>query len=143
MERVVLDAWALLAWLQDEAPAAGEVDALLQRASRGEVEASMSIVNAGEVVYRSARAHSGRDGERIKGALHEMPFKIVPASDERVWAAVALKGRYPISYADAFAATLAQERGAVLWSGDPDFGPLAADGLLSLQRLSRERDHPR
>jgi uncharacterized protein len=42
-------------------------------------------------------------------------------TEERNLAAAWLKAKYPISYADAFAASLAQEVGASLVTGDPEF----------------------
>jgi len=45
--------------------------------------------------------------------------------------------RYAISYADAFAAALAQELGAVLVSGDPELGALRDE--IVLERLERSR----
>ncbi|RME35826.1 MAG: hypothetical protein D6793_06790, partial [Thermoflexia bacterium] len=50
--------------------------------------------------------------------------------------AARLKMRYAISYADAFAAVLAQELGAVLVSGDPEL--VALQGEISLERLERK-----
>jgi ribonuclease VapC len=38
-----------------------------------------------------------------------------------VFEAAHLKARYPISYADAFAAALAKRNGAHLMTGDPEF----------------------
>ena len=40
---------------------------------------------------------------------------------ERVLSAARIKGKFPISYADAFAVALAQEMSATLITGDPEF----------------------
>ena len=52
MSVVVLDAWAVLAFLQREGPAAVVVRRLLRRAARRNVRLRMNVVNLGEVYYR-------------------------------------------------------------------------------------------
>ena len=47
-----------------------------------------------------------------------------------------LKAKFPISYADAFAAALARIYNAVLLTGDPEFESLQETGLLSIQWLN-------
>jgi PIN domain nuclease of toxin-antitoxin system len=49
---IVLDAWAALAFLQREEPAALIVRRLLRRAVRGNVRLLINAVNLGEVYYR-------------------------------------------------------------------------------------------
>jgi ribonuclease VapC len=44
----------------------------------------------------------------------------VPTADD-IWRAASLKGRFPISYADAFVAALAQKHNCPLMTGDPEF----------------------
>ncbi|MCS7178592.1 MAG: hypothetical protein RML46_03515 [Anaerolineae bacterium] len=51
-------------------------------------------------------------------------------------AAAGIKMRYPMAYADAFAAALAQELGATLVSGDPELAQLGRE--ISLERLERK-----
>jgi uncharacterized protein with PIN domain len=56
-ESKVVDAWALMASLRDEQPAANHVRDCLQQAEAGAVQLSMSWINAGEVYYLLARKH--------------------------------------------------------------------------------------
>ena len=42
------------------------------------------------------------------------------AADD-IWNAASLKGRFPIAYADGFAAALAQKYNCPLVTGDPEF----------------------
>ncbi len=51
----VLDAWALLALLQSEEPAASRVRQLLLEGDRQQATLLLSIVNLGEVYYRVGR----------------------------------------------------------------------------------------
>ncbi len=54
-----------------------------------------------------------------------------------VFAAADFKMAYAISYADAFAAALADRTGATLVSGDPEFDQL--QGRIKLEKLHRNR----
>jgi ribonuclease VapC len=125
MRSVVLDAFALLAWLQDE-PGAEEVEAYMAEASAGRTQVLVSSINLGEVCYLLAR----RRGNTVAEALWQevrrgsVPLRAVPATWSRVRAAARLKAQFPISYADAFAAALALERSSPLVTADPEFGPL-------------------
>ena len=53
----VLDAYAILAFLEDE-PSAGQVRNLLLRAEEGKAKLAMTVVNLGEVWYAIARTNS-------------------------------------------------------------------------------------
>ena len=65
-----------------------------------------------------------------------LPIQLVPATDSCVGRAARVKARYSISYADAFAAALAHETGRPLLTGDPEFQPLARDGICEIAWLS-------
>jgi predicted nucleic acid-binding protein len=131
----VLDAWALLALLQSEEPAASRVRQLLLEGDRQQTTLLLSIVNLGEVYYCVSR-RSDRDTaiDTLKD-IRRLSLAIVPASDEMVLAAADLKLEYAISYADAFAAALADRTGATLVSGDPEFDQL--QGRINLEKLYR------
>ncbi|MBI3696593.1 MAG: hypothetical protein HY238_17350, partial [Acidobacteria bacterium] len=49
--RKVLDAWAVMAWIKDEEPAASRVQALVEAAEARGLELLISMVNLGEVYY--------------------------------------------------------------------------------------------
>lgn len=65
MPDLVLDAWAIMAWLKGQQPAAERVRWLLEAADRRERKLVMNIVNVGEVFYLSVRARDVAYGERI------------------------------------------------------------------------------
>ncbi|MCX5867973.1 MAG: type II toxin-antitoxin system VapC family toxin [Proteobacteria bacterium] len=133
----VLDAWAILAWIGDELPAAEEVNLLLRKAEQGSVKILISIINLGEAYYRLAK--TDRDvAERMRHEFSSGPFKIISLTDEQVWQAAGLKADYAISSADAFAASLAMEMGAELVTGDPDFKELEREGSLKIEWLKRK-----
>lgn len=135
---LVLDAWALLAWLGNE-PGGGTVDELLRRAEAARSSLLMSIVNAGEVYYRLVKAHRHDDAEEFITDLrrHRLPLQLMPATPRRVWEAARLKARFPIAYADAFAVALSQETGLPLLTGDPDFLPLERAKECTVRWITR------
>lgn len=53
-------------------------------------------------------------------------FRIIPASDNLVYAAAELKGSYAISYADAFLLATALREKAAIVTGDPEFKKVAS-----------------
>jgi len=133
MQTVVLDAFALLTWLQDE-PAAGTVEGYLAEASAGRTRVLVSSINLGEVYYLLARRKGNTVAEAFwqdvrKGAV---PVSPVPATWSRVRAAARLKAAFSISYADAFAAALALERSVPLVTGDPEVRPLQEGAGLQI-----------
>lgn len=113
----VFDAWAVLAWLQNEQPAADRVRLLLEASPRE--RPLVNIVNLGEVFYISVKAKNWAYGEWVLANLRPR-LRILNATDELVLAAAGLKARYRISYADAFAAATAIQRGLPLLTGDPE-----------------------
>ncbi|MBO9371662.1 MAG: type II toxin-antitoxin system VapC family toxin [Chloroflexi bacterium] len=133
--RFVLDAWAILAFLQGEEPAASRVRQLLRGAEEKRVDLFVSVVNLGEVVYHVGRARGEQEAWALLDEIRRLPLVIAPAADDRVFAAARLKMRYAISYADAFAAALAQELGATLVTGDPELESLR--GEIPLEKLER------
>jgi predicted nucleic acid-binding protein len=132
---VVLDAWAVLAFLQGEEPAASRVRQLLHEARGQEVELFMSIINLGEVVYRLGKVRGEAEAEETLARIRRLPISIVPASDDAVWAAVRYKVQYAISYADAFALATAESLGATLATGDPELVELA--NVVPIEKLER------
>ena len=129
---LVLDSWAVMAWLKGQQPAAGLVRSILEAVERREHSLLMSIVNVGEVFYLSAKARDLSYAQRVLDNLRPR-IGIVPASDELVMQAAHLKARYPIAYADAFAAATALSHNAPLITGDPELKAIGSAIGLQLQ----------
>ncbi|MBI4278263.1 MAG: type II toxin-antitoxin system VapC family toxin [Armatimonadetes bacterium] len=119
----------MLAWLARE-PGAARVRRELERAEAAGDRLLLSTINAGEVYYRLAKSGNGDRAEEFIGELrrHRIPVQLVPATTRRVWNAARLKARYPIAYADGFAAALAREYGRPLLTGDREFEVLERAG---------------
>ena len=119
----VLDSFALLAYFRAE-PGGELVRGLLRQARNQAAHLCMSLINVGEVYYLMRKERDIDRAEEMLGGVRTMPISLVSVSEERIFAAARLKGEYPISYADAFAAGLAGELGATLVTGDPEFKAL-------------------
>lgn len=128
----VLDSFALLALLGNE-PGAARVEELLLQAQAGQARVAMSVVNLGEVAYIVERRWGVAQLRSMLAYLYATPLQFHDVNQNRALAAAHLKAAYPLSYADAFAAALAQELGVTLVTGDPEFRPLAL--LISIEWL--------
>ena len=133
--RFVLDAWAILALLQREEPAASRVKQLMGEAERGAIELFVSFINLGEVYYCIGRARGDHEARSTLDAIRRLSLTVVPVTEESVLAAASFKMRYPISYADAFAVAASEELGATLVTGDPELKQL--EGRIRLEKLER------
>ena len=122
MKTRVLDSWAILEWINERRPAHDRVDALLAEADSGKARLVMSAINVGEVYYILRKKHSESLAETWREASRTLPVTIETPTEEDIWSAALVKGQYPISYADAFAAALAQKYNCRLVTGDPEFG---------------------
>lgn len=113
-----------MVWLKGEEPASSRVRILLDAGGSRAYKPLMNIVNVGEVFYLSVKARDLVYGQWILKNLQPR-IVTIPASDELVMRAAALKARHAISYADAFAAATAMERNAALVTGDRELKRMA------------------
>lgn len=119
--RYVLDANALIGFFEDREGTAAKIDHLLNEALRHDLPLLMSAVNWGEVFYTEWRYRGEAKARQAEANLLELPVAVVGVDRERATRAGALKQKYGLGYADAFAAELAIERGAWLVTADPEF----------------------
>jgi predicted nucleic acid-binding protein len=131
----VLDAWAILALLQKEEPAASRVLQLFQESDVRKYKLYVSIINLGEVYYRIGRVKGKKEADETLKSLYQLPLTILPATDEIVLEAASLKMELAISYADAFAAAETQRLKATLVTGDPELVELK--GVIRIEKLKR------
>jgi ribonuclease VapC len=81
----------------------------------------MSAINVGEVYYVLRKNHSESLADDWHKTAPTMPVTIDTPTADDIWSAALLKSQYPVSYADAFAAALAQKYDCLLTTGDPEF----------------------
>ncbi len=133
--RYVLDAWAMLALIQKEEPAASRVRYLLEEGARGEIELFISIINLGEIIYRIGKVKGEDEAKSTLELIRRLTLTIVSATDKDVFAAVDFKMQYSISYADAFAVATAKSLEAILVTGDPELTQV--QDHIQLEKLER------
>jgi predicted nucleic acid-binding protein len=131
----VLDANALVGLFEDREGAARKVEHLLEQALEEGMPLLMSAVNWGEVFYVTWRRHGEAKAHEAEVKLLEMPIAIIDVDRERASRAGALKQKYGLGYADAFAAELAIERSAWLVTADPEFSKVGKS--LAIHSLPR------
>lgn len=129
---LVLDSWAVLAYLGDEA-SGQEVANLIASAHDDRTSMYMSVVNAGEVWYILAREVSEIQADNALRDLTALGIQLIDADWPVTRVAGTFKARGRMSYADCFAAALAKERKADLVTGDKEFKQV--DGEISIRWL--------
>lgn len=131
---VCLDAFAFLAWLQDE-PGADQVEGFMERGVNEEAFVCyLSTINLGEIFYRLYRLRGADEAETFWDDVRRqsLPITLLEPTRARIREAARLKGRYPIAYADAFAAQAAREKNVPLVTDDPELRVLESEGLISI-----------
>jgi len=117
----VLDSWPIVAFFEDQQPAAEKVEALLAEAHESGSLLLITTVNLGEVWYSIARAHSAKDADKKVSEIGGLGIEVVSAGWDLSYEAAMLKAKGNISYADCFALALAKMKKADLVTGDKEF----------------------
>jgi PIN domain nuclease of toxin-antitoxin system len=127
-ERYVLDACALIAYLNDEM-GARVVEELLTLAREEQVQLFVAAVNVYELFYDCLKRDSNT-ARQLLDDVYGLPLTVVETLDRPVMqAAGGLKVDYRISLADSLALGLAQHLNARVVSSDHlEFDPIERDG---------------
>jgi len=127
---IVLDSWAVIAYLEGEAAAEKVADHIAD-AHENDIPLFMCVVNAGEVWYIIAREASVADADRSITELRQLGIGFVDADWMLAHEAGGFKAKHKMSFADCFAAALAKQKKAVLLTGDPEFKQVERDVTVS------------
>ena len=130
---IVLDSWAVIAYLEDES-AAEKVADIIADAHEDHIPLLMTVVNAAEVWYVVARETSAADADATLRQLRDLGIELVNADRELARGAGYFKSRNKMSLADCFAASLAKQKKAHLATGDPEFKQVAQEIAISWLR---------
>lgn len=132
---ILLDSWAIIAWLQGEARGdivrdlIGWIEGDREAKERArsfigkevqEVNLYLNIINLGEVFYILGRRKGQSEAQATINELMATPIEIISVPNSLVFKAASLKIKYAIAYADAFAAASAKAKNASLITGDPE-----------------------
>lgn len=117
---IVLDSWAIMSYLGGE-PSAEKVADIMADGHEEDIPLLMTVVNAGEVWYILAREVSVAEADSSIRQLRQLGIKLVDADWDLAHDAAVFKSKHKMSFADCFAAALAQNKTGVLLTGDPEF----------------------
>jgi len=120
MKKYVLDSYALLAYCEKE-KGSDEVTEIFISALEEKAEIFVSVINLGEMYYIALREGGESRAENYRNVILQYPIEIIDADMEQTLMAARYKAHYKISYADAFAAGLAEINKAILVTGDKEF----------------------
>jgi predicted nucleic acid-binding protein len=116
----VLDSYAVLAFLFNEG-GAGKVAELLEKAAESDTFMFIAAPNWAEVRYMVERKVGQGQWGAVRSKLLALPIEIIPADQLLAEIAGEIKVSKRISLADCFAAALALQKKAELYTGDPEF----------------------
>ena len=132
---LVLDSFALIGYLENET-FSSRVETLLNQARDGKNLIYLHAIHLGEVYYMTLREQGPVLADLAYARIRAFPLTYIEIIDEELLrTAATLKAKYPISYADAFAAAMAVMNNAFLLTGDPEFQALAKKENISIEWL--------
>lgn len=139
-KKYILDSYAMLAYLLRQTGGA-EVRDLLRRNVEGEIELYLSIINLGEVFYMAWKKNGQTTAQKAIRIIRQLPVKVVGTTERRTLRAARIKAQYstsktPFSFADCFAAVLAEEFKCPVVTGDPEFS--AVEKLIAVSWLPKK-----
>ncbi|MEX2228232.1 MAG: type II toxin-antitoxin system VapC family toxin [Dehalococcoidia bacterium] len=97
------------------------VQELLRRAIERQIQLVMSVINYGEVLYRSIRDRGREQATVLMADFEAYPIALVAIDLDLAQASARIKADHPIAFADCIAAALAQRLDAAVVTGDADF----------------------
>lgn len=146
---LVLDSWAVIAWLQGE-PQGKVVRDLIgwlegDEETKGRVKRLMgkkveelrviiNVINLGEIFYILGRRKGEQEAKSTIDELRVTGIEVLPVTDTLVFDAASLKIRHASAYADAFAVATTRAENATLVTGDPELKDLEEVPLLWIGR---------
>jgi uncharacterized protein len=132
----VFDSYALIGYLENESFSDRIQDILTQAKNRG-MPLYIHAIHIGEVYYITLREQGKSLADLAYSRIKALPIKTIDRIDEELLlTAAGLKAKYPISYADSFAAALSMIKNCTLLSGDPEFRSLEKQGIITIEWLT-------
>jgi ribonuclease VapC len=126
VKAVVLDSYALLAFLFGERGHQKVLDLLLRMAAASQA-LLVAAPNWAEVRYVSQRKVGAARWGEAREKLLGLPLDIIAADQTLAEIAGEIKATRRMSLADCFAAALARQRRAELYTGNPEFRQVEKD----------------
>jgi len=133
--KIVLDAWALLALIFKEEPAASKVKEIFENEVLSSISVYISWINLGEVYYTIARRKGLEVAKTVLDDIQILPVRLQVPSKADILAAATIKSKHKVSYADAFAVSLAQKINGTILTGDPEI--ILLEDVVNMEQLLR------
>ncbi len=127
MKNAVLDSFAVIAFLRNEAGADAVRD-YFEKSLTDKKRLFICSVNWAEVAYKVIRKRNLSAWKHVQAGLRDFPIEIVETDPVLTEQAAEFKATNKMSLADAYAAALTKTKKAELVTGDPEFKPL--EGVL-------------
>jgi predicted nucleic acid-binding protein len=122
----VLDSYAVLAFLFQES-GYEIVVALFEKAAESDKTLLIAAPNWAEVRYMIERKLGIAQWREARAKLLGLPIEIISVDQELAEVAGEIKANKKMSSADCFAAALAKQQKAEIYTGDPDFRAVESD----------------
>jgi predicted nucleic acid-binding protein len=126
LKNTVLDSYAVLAFLFKE-EGHGKVFALFEKAIDADKKLLIAAPNWAEVRYMVERKVGATKWKEVRAKLLGLPIEVVDADQELAELAGEIKTTHKMSLADCFAAALARQKKAEIYTGDPEFRTVEAE----------------
>lgn len=120
VKRYVFDSYALFSYMEGEKGAEIVAD-ILKEGINDKAEIFMSVINWGEIYYTVLREQGKNSAELYLKTIERYPISIINVDKKTTLEATEFKAFYRMSYADAFAVSLAKNKKAKLVTGDKEF----------------------
>ena len=126
MKNSVLDSYAVLAFLFKE-EGHDKIFALFEKAIDADKKLLIAAPNWAEVRYIVERKVGATKWKEVRAKLLGLPIDIVNVDQDLAELAGELKVAHKMSLADCFAAALAKQKKAEIYTGDPEFKEVEAE----------------
>ena len=126
MKSSVLDSYAVLAFLFQES-GHEKVVALFEKAAESDKTLLIAAPNWAEIRYMIERKVGIAQWREARTKLLGLPIEIVPVDQELAEMAGEIKAHKKMSLADCFAAALAKQNKAEIYTGDPEFRAVGSE----------------
>ena len=126
LKNSVLDSYALLAFLFQEKGYEKVLD-LFEKAAQADQVLFIAAPNWAEVRYMVERKVGAGRWQEARHKLLGLPLEVVPADLPLAELAGEIKAVKKMSLADCFAAALAKQKKAEIYTGDPEFKTVEKD----------------
>ncbi len=130
MKNTVLDSYAVLAFLFKENGHQTVLD-LFEKAVEADKKLLIASPNWAEIRYMVERKVGTARWAEVRAKLLGLPLDIIDADQSLAEAAGEVKAFHKMSLADCFAAALAKQKKAEIFTGDPEFKAIESELKIS------------